>query len=66
MSGTVGGHQWFLNQSSNAPVDRGTKIEHIRNITEQEADMTDFLRDMAAFTSIVMFVTSCAVLLITF
>jgi hypothetical protein len=40
-------------------------MEHKRNISEQEADMTDFLRDMAAFTSIVMFVTSCAVLMIT-
>jgi len=28
--------------------------------------MTDFLRDMAAFTSIVMFVTSCAVVMMTF
>jgi len=41
-------------------------MEQTRNINEQETDMTDFLRDMAAFTSIVMFVTSCAVLMITF
>lgn len=40
-------------------------MEHNKNISEQEADMTDFLRDMAAFTSIVMFITSCAVLMIT-
>lgn len=28
--------------------------------------MTDFLRDIAAFTSIVMFVSSCAVVMMTF
>jgi hypothetical protein len=46
-------------------VDDGTFIEHKENISEQEAQMTDFLRDMAAFTSMVMFVASLAVLMIS-
>jgi hypothetical protein len=47
-------------------VDFGTLIEHKRNITEQEAEMSEFLRDMAAFTSVVMFVASFAVVMMSF
>jgi len=46
-------------------VDNGTLIEHNKNIKEMEAQMTDFLRDMAAFTSVVMFVASFAVVMMS-
>jgi len=40
------------------PVDNRTIAEQIANITEQESQMTDMIRDIAAFTSIAMFVAS--------
>jgi hypothetical protein len=46
-------------------VDKRTKTELNKNITAQEMEMSDFLRDMAAFTSVVMFVGSFAVLMMS-
>ncbi|MBL0371263.1 hypothetical protein JJB09_04405 [Rhizobium sp. KVB221] len=58
-------NQYFFNLVSVDIVDTRTIIEHKKNIREQEAQMTDFLRDMAAFTSVVMFVASFAVLMVS-
>ena len=44
-------------------VDIGTIIEQNRNIKGKGATMTDFLRDLAAFTSMLMFVASFSVIL---
>jgi len=38
-------------------------MEQIKNIKGKEAEMTDFLRDLAAFTSMAMFVASFSVIL---
>jgi len=46
-------------------VDNRTKDKHKQNRAERGAIMSDFLRDMAAFTSVVMFVASFAVLMIS-
>ncbi|MFB9791195.1 hypothetical protein [Shinella granuli] len=40
-----------------------TKIEQNGNIKGKGATMTDFLRDLAAFTSMAMFVASFSVIL---
>ncbi|GAA4180995.1 hypothetical protein GCM10023069_56510 [Shinella granuli] len=44
-------------------VDMRTKIEQNGNIKGKGATMTDFLRDLAAFTSMAMFVASFSVIL---
>ncbi len=41
-----------------------TIVEQNENITEKEHEMTDFLRDLAAFASIAMFVASFSVLVV--
>jgi hypothetical protein len=59
------GRQRFFNRARADAVDIGTLIEHKKNITRQEASMTDFIRDMAAFTSVVVFVASCALVMMS-
>jgi hypothetical protein len=44
-------------------VDMRTIIEQNKNIKGKGATMTDFLRDLAAFTSMAMFVASFSVIL---
>ncbi|PTM90178.1 hypothetical protein [Mycoplana dimorpha] len=43
-------------------LDERTKIEQNKNITGKEPTMTEFMRDLAAFASITMFVASLSVL----
>jgi hypothetical protein len=47
-----------VNQTENNPVDNGTRAEQNKNIRAQESQMTDMIRDIAAFTSIAMFIAS--------
>jgi hypothetical protein len=47
-------------------LDGGTKKEHKENTREQEAQMADFMRDLAAFTSMIMFVTTVSAIMISF
>lgn len=43
-----------------------TKRKHTKNISEQEAQMAGFMQDLAAFTSMIMFVTTVSVYMISF
>jgi hypothetical protein len=47
-----------IKKAEKIPVDNRTKGEQINNIRAQESQMTDMIRDIAAFTSIAMFVAS--------
>ena len=45
-------------------VDNGTEREQIKNIKRQETDMTEILRDVAAFASLAMFVGSMSLIML--
>jgi hypothetical protein len=47
-----------ITRAEKNPVDNRTIAEQIRNIRAQESQMTDMIRDIAAFTSIAMFIAS--------
>jgi hypothetical protein len=47
-----------ITRAEKNPVDNRTIGEQIRNIRAQESQMTDMIRDIAAFTSIAMFIAS--------
>jgi len=51
-------HRHAVSKTEKNPVDNRTIAEQIENIREQESQMTDMIRDIAAFTSIAMFVAS--------
>jgi hypothetical protein len=47
-----------ITRAEKNPIDNRTIAEQNRNIKAQESQMTDMIRDIAAFTSIAMFIAS--------